>query len=1811
MSTPVLAIIRPLCHAWDFYANPWWRGMRGGAGVLAVGLVALTVPRVGRSQITVAPGTGTYISASGQSVPVTVTVCNLLGYKDPTITFDGANVTGQFTMTSSPGSGLCLYQVTATGTVSLVLGANTLSAAASGMTTVTVVYTLDLPPPVRVFSVLPAAQSQTVAPNTAFTMPFTVTNLGNLTDSVALVVPCGTSQAGFTGGCAALATGQASSVTLAAGASATVNTSFTTTATAGVVGIVTLRATSKSNATVIDSGQADITVTAAAAPGIVLYDDNPSNAKVPDICLEAAIERGVAYDCGDLRVAYALPVTTTYSRHHTPTLIYNSSIAHPRPTVTGRITLNGGRPTPDTVKVRITINGVVEDSVIMAGASFPPGATRLVTLGFDGGSFASGSWTYTFSAEVHYNSLELDTTYTASNSLAIVNTTDALPLGGFPLGWTLAGLERLKFYSGAKDSASFEWMSGDGNARYFQLVSTGVWATADPERPDTVKLLNGYYIRYAEHGAQVWFDTTAGTRGRQLYTRDRRGYLTQFTYGTYGLSTITLPTPPGALARAYTFYYDSRGYLDSVVAPQTTVTAQTPAQSRTTAFTVNSAQQVTQITDALSHTVNFTYVSGDPKLLASYTDPRATVATVTYDAGHKLAGAIIDPGSAPHLAITRTYQAAETKAWHTALVADSVYTTLTGPRTVNVERDWLDRWGEPLRIRDALGEETDIVRSGASYPILATRLQAANGRVLRATYDARGNLATETDSSNCRSGSCATTQYVWDQTWDYPTAITLPMGEYWQANYDPTMGNRLTQAVGTALAGSPADTMRVHFFYDAVTTHASWGQLVSDSTPKASAKDSVTYDTLGNVSGVRTPLLSWTYVLNDAIGRRISTYSPTDTVIGGPATRVDSVVFDAADHDTLTIAYSTPTSGSQSFHVRKQYDPGDNLLGLDRESVPDPNNVGWLTTTYTYDALSRRITETPAQNATQHPTPLSNTYAYDAASNDTAWITRAAATIRTSYDALNRVSTKIIPATQPDSVTFVLEGSSVLATYHFPLYPNPGTKTLSIPADTQLFVYDAVGHLVVANNVNAQISRSYDVSGNMIADQSAIRTWLPLSGGGDFLHHVWGDTATYDLEHRRVTLKIPSAIAPQAGLQTLQYGYNTVNGLLNAVEDVYGRLYGFGFDGEQRLAEQVGPNSDYVDQWRYDGEGRLRARVESCSSISVPYCPSSGQLHADTVQLYDLANRERRLSVSSVPLGYPAITVAYSYAPLGALSSWTQGQMSGPSGIQETWSTDALGFRTRETLENKNVLPNTTYGHNSLYEANAGVLEAVNPDVSESYVDYNQVTELTWPNDATKISAFQQWGYISFETICLDYGVCNENGAEQSPTLNRLSYYAYSADERLSVTDTRVCSVMYGSGGTESCLPADSVGGTTAGAYEEYRYDALGRRVLVRARQDSTCIDPSTTFYGAGCHSTIDRYLWDGDRVLAEIRMPAWDSTPTDSLERDTTTVWYDPYAPFGRVLYIHAIALNRLLGVVRTGYTNYGFCGWHTHRDTAFTSWAQPILFVPHYDYRAEIDGATTISDQGFDEDNLVTPTCPSGAVPQQPIVAYTDTYQDLFHAGNAGAPEWFGSLLTHATDASGLQYKRNRYYDALQGQFTQQDPIGLAGGLNAYGFANGDPVNYSDPFGLCSEADNYTNCSPRSAAGSAAVFNMLAAKRPMINAATAQFVGLSVAGAVAGAFVLPAAEELTVVEVADPVTPAAREAAIQGVKGYNSLLTKLFDTGELPEGLPREVVEQYRTIARWTQQNASKLDKSGEQLRRLRIIDKVLRITGHPGGS
>lgn len=51
-----------------------------------------------------------------------------------------------------------------------------------------------------------------------------------------------------------------------------------------------------------------------------------------------------------------------------------------------------------------------------------------------------------------------------------------------------------------------------------------------------------------------------------------------------------------------------------------------------------------------------------------------------------------------------------------------------------------------------------------------------------------------------------------------------------------------------------------------------------------------------------------------------------------------------------------------------------------------------------------------------------------------------------------------------------------------------------------------------------------------------------------------------------------------------------------------------------------------------------------------------------------------------------------------------------------------------------------------------------------------------------------------------------------------------------------------------------------------------------------------------------------------------------------------------------------------------------------------------------------------------------------------------------------------------SGLHYNLNRYYDPDNGRFCSQDPIGLAGGLNAYLYAP-NTTRWIDPLGFCKE--------------------------------------------------------------------------------------------------------------------------------------------------
>src|SRR5512144_61062 len=49
-----------------------------------------------------------------------------------------------------------------------------------------------------------------------------------------------------------------------------------------------------------------------------------------------------------------------------------------------------------------------------------------------------------------------------------------------------------------------------------------------------------------------------------------------------------------------------------------------------------------------------------------------------------------------------------------------------------------------------------------------------------------------------------------------------------------------------------------------------------------------------------------------------------------------------------------------------------------------------------------------------------------------------------------------------------------------------------------------------------------------------------------------------------------------------------------------------------------------------------------------------------------------------------------------------------------------------------------------------------------------------------------------------------------------------------------------------------------------------------------------------------------------------------------------------------------------------------------------------------------------------------------------------------------------------TGLFYYRARYYDPIEGKFISKDPIGFEGGINLYGYVQGNPTSRRDPSGL-----------------------------------------------------------------------------------------------------------------------------------------------------
>ncbi|MCU0650149.1 MAG: RHS repeat-associated core domain-containing protein, partial [Gemmatimonadaceae bacterium] len=288
---------------------------------------------------------------------------------------------------------------------------------------------------------------------------------------------------------------------------------------------------------------------------------------------------------------------------------------------------------------------------------------------------------------------------------------------------------------------------------------------------------------------------------------------------------------------------------------------------------------------------------------------------------------------------------------------------------------------------------------------------------------------------------------------------------------------------------------------------------------------------------------------------------------------------------------------------------------------------------------------------------------------------------------------------------------------------------------------------------------------------------------------------------------------------------------------------------------------------------------------------------------------------------------------------------------------------------------------------------------------------------------------------------------------------------------------------------------TRTRAFSEFRYDALGRRVWVRTRR---MCDNSDAVYG--CRTGIvRRTIWDGVQELAEIQQPGNNDESDSVLENDGTAAPRggfgmtnlppdDPNPVFGAAVYVHAGALDAPLAILRLHYRQVrpGL-----EPTAANTFRFRPFMIYPQWRSHGEADrvtlptGLESHSEAGVAVTTLAQPG------------GWTPYMQTKYVRGG-----WYGTLLENKRDQRGLVYRRNRYVDPSAGRFTQEDPIGLSGGLNTYGYAAGDPVTFSDPFGLspdtvqvgCRAVDgleSFSHCAVRitnDSAGTSTVYELLA---------------------------------------------------------------------------------------------------------------------------
>lgn len=1037
-------------------------------------------------------------------------------------------------------------------------------------------------------------------------------------------------------------------------------------------------------------------------------------------------------------------------------------------------------------------------------------------------------------------------------------------------------------------------------------------------------------------------------------------------------------------------------------------TIMTQADGSTIEKTHNSLGQVIREKNERGFVRTFTYDEKGNKL--TETDYKGNVTTFEYDAR----GNVITKRFADESVIRYEYDGRN--------LMDKV-----------IDRDGLfstyeyDELGRMTKMTDKMGVSTTF-----EYDVLGNvSRQVTGARVLERTYDEKGNLV----RLKLPDGTESTMEY---DVLGRQTATEFTDGRRSETMYD--VQNNVTKVVG---------------FDDGITLYEydSFGKKIKETDELGRVKTFV-YDKNGNLKTETQGTRGKTYTYDNRLRLATSSYKSFSGAYRYEYDAVGNVVKEI-DEEGKTIV--------------REYDANNNVIA---------EIVGNDRTEFSYDVMDRMVSKKdPLGNVT--------TYEYDVSGLLIASVSALGNRTEFTYDEMGRQLTITDPKGNVTSKEYnvygeVVKTTDALGNVTMYKYDDRGklVETVNALGESTYSTYNEYGQLIETRNNRNEITSTftYDVSGNIVemVDGNGNSTRMVYDGLGNLIESYNGEG---NLISKDTYNEFNEVISRTNALnQMSSYLYNTrglvsketdargnatsysyfYNGNLSSVTDanytstsnvydVKNRMTrnsigsfsnNFVYNGnDQIISDQI--TSGNLITYQYDGDGNMSQRKNARGDVSKYEYDLNGNVIKEVTKEgtvtheYDALNRKiKTISGSDViERTYDALgrviekiqngkSIKYVYDDRGHMA-----EMVYPDGKRVLYTYDVVGNLLTVTDWKNNVTAYEYNKNNQLTKTthSNGVIETRNYNVEgqltelKSVKGENVITHYTYEYDAE--------GNITKETDVKNNKVNNFTFDKLGRLTNANgNTYAYSSTGNVtsySVTVNGQLSsktLSYNSDNSLSRVGSDLTSVDKDGNLLTYKLN--GKTYVATYDSQNKLIQYGNQHY---------RYDAEGNRVGVR---------DTNGLGVTTSDVSF--------VVDNDSNRLSRILVESSTAgdvYYVYGHGLISEHRGSDVNTY--------HFDYRGSTVAMTDASGSvkgtaSYDE----------YGVKLSNTLATRFTYNGQFGVED---------------DGTGLYYMRTRYYNVDLKRFMNRDvvvgSVSSAQSLNRYAYVNGNPISYTDPFGMARE--------------------------------------------------------------------------------------------------------------------------------------------------